>query len=486
MSMKAGKDSKLSADAFHEHIGIPKSLDIVSPIVALLDLAWIAGLALVTGAVYDAQLVANLGEIKGTLGSGCAVAIVYSALAHAMKLYRSPGLLQVRWQVGCSILIWAATFACLAGLVFLLKSGATFSRGWVVIYLASGVVVTATMRVLVAAACVHIIRSRWLRPNRVVIVGLDDELLENEALHRLDGSGHEVVAAMTLTVGADRLFDDVSLKENMRDLIRIVRQSNVEEVIIAMPWDLLEAVAQIEQELRVLPIPIRLVADRKVVRLLDSPVVEFGMAKTVQLQRAPLSKTQLILKQLMDQVLAAMALVVLFPVFIIVGIAIWWESPGKPLFLQKRMGFNGRPFKIYKFRTMRANDNGPVVVQATKNDRRVTQIGALLRKLSIDEVPQLINVLRGEMSLVGPRPHALAHDSEYAKLISTYAMRHKIKPGITGWAQVNGFRGETPQIEMMQQRVESDLWYIESWSIWLDIRILALTVVRVLKTDNVY
>jgi lipopolysaccharide/colanic/teichoic acid biosynthesis glycosyltransferase len=109
-----------------------------------------------------------------------------------------------------------------------------------------------------------------------------------------------------------------------------------------------------------------------------------------------------------------------------------------------------------------------------------------LRKLSIDEVPQLINVLRGEMSLVGPRPHALAHDSEYAKLISTYAMRHKIKPGITGWAQVNGFRGETPQIEMMQQRVESDLWYIESWSIWLDIRILALTVIRVLKTDNVY
>jgi putative colanic acid biosynthesis UDP-glucose lipid carrier transferase len=131
-------------------------------------------------------------------------------------------------------------------------------------------------------------------------------------------------------------------------------------------------------------------------------------------------------------------------------------------------------------------DDGPVIVQATENDRRVTHLGALLRKLSIDELPQLLNVLRGEMSLVGPRPHALAHDNEYDRLIATYAIRHKMKPGITGWAQVNGFRGETPEIGMMERRVESDLWYVESWSLWLDIRILLLTVVRVLRSDNAF
>ena len=131
-------------------------------------------------------------------------------------------------------------------------------------------------------------------------------------------------------------------------------------------------------------------------------------------------------------------------------------------------------------------DNGPVIVQATRNDNRVTHLGKLLRKLSIDEVPQLLNVLRGEMSLVGPRPHALAHDNEYDLLIATYAIRHKMKPGITGWAQVNGFRGETPELRMMKHRVESDLWYIEYWSLWLDIRILLLTVVRILKPNSAY
>jgi exopolysaccharide biosynthesis polyprenyl glycosylphosphotransferase len=188
----------------------------------------------------------------------------------------------------------------------------------------------------------------------------------------------------------------------------------------------------------------------------------------------------------MDRILAAASLVLLLPFLAVITVAIRLESPGPAFFLQTRAGFNGRPFKIYKFRTMSTLDDGPVIVQATENDRRVTHLGALLRKLSIDELPQLLNVLRGEMSLVGPRPHALAHDNEYDRLIATYAIRHKMKPGITGWAQVNGFRGETPEIGMMERRVESDLWYVESWSLWLDIRILLLTVVRVLRSDNAF
>jgi putative colanic acid biosynthesis UDP-glucose lipid carrier transferase len=228
------------------------------------------------------------------------------------------------------------------------------------------------------------------------------------------------------------------------------------------------------------------VPDTATGHVLNRPLFELGPTKAVELQRAPLSAAQRILKQGMDRILAAMSLVALMPFFAVVSAAIRLESSGPAFFLQTRVGFNGQPFRIFKFRTMSSLDDGAVVVQATKNDKRVTHLGRLLRKLSIDEVPQLINVLRGDMSLVGPRPHALAHDNEYDRLIATYAIRHKMKPGITGWAQVNGFRGETPEIGMMIRRVESDLWYIEYWSLWLDIRILLVTVVRVLKTDNVY
>jgi len=219
-------------------------------------------------------------------------------------------------------------------------------------------------------------------------------------------------------------------------------------------------------------------------RVLDHPLSDLGPTKAVQLQRAPLNAMQRNLKQAIDRILAATSLALLAPFLAVITAAIRLESSGPAFFLQTRVGFNGRPFKIYKFRTMSTLDDGPVIVQATKNDRRITHLGALLRKLSIDELPQLLNVLRGDMSLVGPRPHALAHDNEYDRLIATYAMRHKMKPGITGWAQVNGFRGETPELGMMKRRVESDLWYIESWSPWLDIRIMLLTVIRVLQSDN--
>jgi putative colanic acid biosynthesis UDP-glucose lipid carrier transferase len=192
------------------------------------------------------------------------------------------------------------------------------------------------------------------------------------------------------------------------------------------------------------------------------------------------------MKRGMDKLLAAAALFALSPFMTVIAAAIRFESSGPAMFTQTRIGFNGRPFKIYKFRTMYTCDDGPIVVQAQRNDKRVTHLGGLLRKLSIDEIPQLFNVLHGDMSLVGPRPHALAHDNEYNHLIATYAIRHKMRPGITGWAQVNGYRGETPELGMMEQRIKSDLWYIEYWSLWLDIRILLLTVVRVFKSGNVY
>jgi lipopolysaccharide/colanic/teichoic acid biosynthesis glycosyltransferase len=155
-------------------------------------------------------------------------------------------------------------------------------------------------------------------------------------------------------------------------------------------------------------------------------------------------------------------------------------------FAQNRRGFNGRNFLMFKFRTMTVQENGETIEQATRNDPRVTKIGRLLRAASIDELPQLLNVIRGEMSLVGPRPHALAHDNYFEKLLQDYASRHHVKPGMTGWAQVNGLRGATPSREQIARRVEMDLWYINNWSLWLDIQILIKTFFEVLRKRNAF
>jgi len=179
-------------------------------------------------------------------------------------------------------------------------------------------------------------------------------------------------------------------------------------------------------------------------------------------------------------------LVALAPLFAAVAILIKLESAGPLIFHQHRKGFNGQEFTIFKFRTMKVLENGRVIPQARRNDTRVTRIGRILRATSIDELPQLINVLRGHMSLVGPRPHAVAHDDGYIKLIANYAYRQHVKPGLTGWAQVNGLRGETSRIELMERRVNCDLWYIRNWSFWLDLKILVLTCFELVRGRNAY
>jgi undecaprenyl-phosphate galactose phosphotransferase/putative colanic acid biosynthesis UDP-glucose lipid carrier transferase len=167
-------------------------------------------------------------------------------------------------------------------------------------------------------------------------------------------------------------------------------------------------------------------------------------------------------------------------------VAIKLDSPGPVFFRQRRAGFNSNQFSIVKFRTMNVLEDGPVVIQASRFDARITRVGKLLRRSSIDEVPQLLNVMRGDMSLVGPRPHALAHDSHYGNLLSDYAFRNHVKPGITGWAQIRGYRGETAHVEQMKARVECDLWYINNWSLILDFKIIALTCVALMFQRNAY
>jgi exopolysaccharide biosynthesis polyprenyl glycosylphosphotransferase len=188
----------------------------------------------------------------------------------------------------------------------------------------------------------------------------------------------------------------------------------------------------------------------------------------------------------LDLIIAVVGIVLLTPMFLVIALAIKLDSPGPALFMQTRHGFNSKKFKIFKFRTMTVLDNGAKIEQAVRGDTRVTNIGTWLRKTSIDELPQLFNVLKGEMSIVGPRPHAAAHDHFYEDLIGRYAFRHHMKPGITGWAQVNGCRGETPTLERMEERVDYDIWYVDNWSVLLDLKIIFSTVIELIRGRNAY
>ena len=193
------------------------------------------------------------------------------------------------------------------------------------------------------------------------------------------------------------------------------------------------------------------------------------------------------IKRAEDILIGGLISLLILPVCVAIAIAIKATSPGPVVFKQYRTGINGRKFKVYKFRSMVVHqENNGEVTQAKKNDARVTPIGAFLRRTSLDELPQFFNVLQGRMSLVGPRPHALAHNEYYKDLVESYMQRHKVKPGITGWAQVNGYRGETDTLDKMQKRVEYDLWYIDNWSLWLDLKIIFLTVFKGFINKNAY
>jgi putative colanic acid biosynthesis UDP-glucose lipid carrier transferase len=220
--------------------------------------------------------------------------------------------------------------------------------------------------------------------------------------------------------------------------------------------------------------------------LMQARYYEINGVPVIPLWEIPFSEIQYFLKRTVDIIVGSLALAMLSPIMIVIAIAIKLDSPGPVLFKQRRYGFNGQEILVYKFRSMTVAENEDTVKQAQKNDPRVTKVGAVLRRTSLDELPQFINVLQGRMSIVGPRPHAVAHNEHYRRLISGYMLRHKVKPGITGWAQVHGFRGETDTIDKMKKRIEYDLDYMKRWSLSLDFEIILRTFLVWFQGTNAY
>jgi undecaprenyl-phosphate galactose phosphotransferase/putative colanic acid biosynthesis UDP-glucose lipid carrier transferase len=267
------------------------------------------------------------------------------------------------------------------------------------------------------------------------------------------------------------------LRATIEKAIKAARAESVAEVLLLIGWEQSRTIERITKMLSVLPLPVYLVPDENVLRFLGRRAINLGTTWAAEIQRTPLTGTEQFVKRCFDMIGATSALLLLSPLMLLTALLIKLDSHGPVLFFQTRNGFNGRAFRIVKFRSMHVLENGNAIRQATRTDPRVTRLGRWLRRTNIDELPQLFNVLNGDMSLVGPRPHAVAHNNEYDKLIANYALRNHVKPGITGWAQVNGYRGETPTTDLMEQRVAYDLSYISNWSMWLDIRILFRTLI---------
>jgi Undecaprenyl-phosphate glucose phosphotransferase len=255
-----------------------------------------------------------------------------------------------------------------------------------------------------------------------------------------------------------------------------IRQLEPDAIFIIAPWADQAAIDGCIESLLTLPAEIHLGPGYALQKYANAQLARVGPIASLQLVRLPLSRFERVQKRAFDVLLSTLGLVVLAPLLAIIALLVKLDSSGPVFFHQRRYGFNQKPFRIVKFRTMVTMDDGPVIRQATQGDPRITRVGRLLRKWNFDELPQLINVLKGEMSLVGPRPHALSHNREYEHIIARYARRHNVKPGITGWAQVHGIRGETDTPGKMQKRVEYDLFYIENWSLGRDFVILAWTV----------
>ncbi|WP_416899849.1 MAG: undecaprenyl-phosphate glucose phosphotransferase [Minwuia sp.] len=463
---------------------------IASPAV-LVGLARVADLALITFCGWLAYTFRHDSLIlPGTYVVAIVVAMAVAANAFQIAgLYRFERLDQIGGQIGRLAVAWTGVSLALLAISFFSKTSADYSRIWVGLWLVFSFFGLATFRIATAIAIQSWRQSGVLSRNVVVVgAGLQGERLIRHIQDHKAELGVNVLAVFTLRQGAGRSdVLGVPVKGGLRDLLLYVRNNHVEEIMVALPWDREDQIADVLKQLREAPIDVSLAPEPLGYRLMERRVRHLGDLPMTVVQEEPLSGWNYILKGLEDRILSALIILAISPLLLAIAVLIRLDSPGPAIFRQQRYGFNNNVFTVYKFRSMR-NDAGDARggAQATKGDPRITRIGAFIRKTSLDELPQLFNVLKGDMSLVGPRPHAVAHNEEYAEVIDEYLSRHKVKPGITGWAQIHGLRGETDTREKMEMRVQYDLYYIDNWSLWLDFRILLRTLMVGFVNENAY
>ncbi len=455
------------------------------PIAAALD-AGLLLLASVAGEMgYQYCTTNEFASLDGAVGIGLVSAALFALSARVEGLYRLQALLAPASNLARITVTLAVSQLGVTCILFLLKIGAGYSRGGMIAFAALAFCLEPLGRLLAGAAARSGIRRGAIKGRRVVTLG---DAVELERLGESDFLQFGMDEIARIALRGDSRAGNGALSERDRarvaQAIEASRDLQALEFALIMPWSGDDALSEVCGLLRVSPLPVRLYPDEKIRAVLRQQKERgFSQHFSVTIQREPLNARERALKRALDIVIAATALVALTPVLLLVSLAIKLDSAGPVIFRQRRCGFDNREFVMFKFRTMTVlEDKGPIV-QAKRADGRVTRVGRILRRTSVDELPQLVNVIRGDMSLVGPRPHALAHDDEYKARIDNYALRHHVKPGLTGAAQVQGLRGETRRLSQMERRVERDLWYINNWSLTLDFKIMAMTCAALLRLD---
>ena len=461
--------------------------DLFGDIVQIIDFLLIIGGSIIVAHIYHTYFLIGPYEFQLYAAAGIVGASAFAVLCRRDGYYDFDRLSSARQSIKAMLGQWGMVIFGLVMFGFAFKVSDSFSRVWLFAWGGATAIGLCLVRIGASVWFRQSTQHNGVFARRIAIVGAnrlgvrfaDRALLSEDPLTIVgifDADRNRNGAVKGRFPGGD-----------LDDLVRAARNDEVDDIVIAaddVKSD--DDLRRLVRRLSALPVSIALCPSFGWLDHEGGELVRFGPAPVLNLYRRPLDGWGGILKSLEDRVLGFVLLFALSPIMALIAIAIKIQGKGPILFSQKRHGFNNEVFSIYKFRTMTVAEDGDVVVQAQKGDARITPLGAFLRRYSLDELPQLLNVVKGNMSLVGPRPHALAHNHQYARTVENYSGRHKVKPGITGWAQVNGYRGETSENEMMADRVKYDLEYIDNWSLFFDLKILVLTIFAVLFPKNAH
>ena len=376
----------------------------------------------------------------------------------------------------------------LAGLAFFTKMGESYSRLWFASWMSLAFIFLILFRCVVLLF-LRFMRSRGLNERRIVIFSADELGIKlANTVEQALWTGFRIIAFIDdHAKDKPASFHQIPILQTPENLSHFLSQHDIDEIWLALPLQAETRVKEILYELRHHTITTRFVLDIFGLDLLNHSITDLAGFPVLNICSSPMIGINRVVKAIEDRLIAACILILISPVFLLIALGIKLTSKGPVFFKQYRHGWDGRIIKVYKFRTMIAHEeNESWVMQAKQDDERVTAFGRWLRRTSLDELPQFINVLQGRMSIVGPRPHAVSHNEFYKDSIHTYMQRHRVKPGITGWAQINGWRGETDTLQKMQKRVEYDLYYINNWSLRFDLKIIFLTLFRGFIHRNAY
>ncbi|MFC3093297.1 undecaprenyl-phosphate glucose phosphotransferase [Alteromonas sediminis] len=413
--------------------------------------------------------------------------ITFAIAAESNALYRSWRSGFFKQLIFYTFVSWGVAVTAMLLLMFFSKTSETYSRVAIALWIGMGGLALISWRTLFGIFLTHM-RKKGHNTRSVAIIGMSEAgiRLAHEINYRKE-TGYRVEAFYD-DRGQDRLDNTFAdkLVGDVESGVRAARANQYDTIFIAMPMKAEARIRDILFRLGDTTADVQLIPNFFMFSMMQTTMSHVGNIQTLSVYNNPMSGGAAALKRFEDIVLSSIILSLIALPMLAIAIGIKLTSKGPVIFKQDRYGLNGKRIKMWKFRSMTVTENSDVVTQATKGDARITRFGAFLRRTSLDELPQFINVLKGDMSVIGPRPHAVAHNEEYRKMVDFYMLRHKVKPGITGWAQVNGWRGETETLDKMKKRIEYDLDYIRHWSLWMDFKILILTLFKGFVNKNAY